>query len=189
MPRTKVGVKEILISGAICRTWEAMAPKSNSGSSASSAGTFTVSTSLPSSSSAILPTASTRALAWESVAISCPTSSFITPSSPIFSSLSRVMKALSCFSSATPAAFISSRRNRRSLSKIVESLSSPSLPIAFHMVTMISTSALKEASPKISISTWLNWRKRPFCGRSARHTGPVWKARNTLGSSAWWLAK
>ena len=28
------------------------------------------------------------------------------------------------------------------------------------------------ASPRISISHWVNWRNRPLCGRSARHTLP-----------------
>ena len=34
------------------------------------------------------------------------------------------------------------------------------------------------------MSHWVNWRKRPFCGRSARQTGPIWIALNGSGSSA-----
>jgi len=32
----------------------------------------------------------------------------------------------------------------------------------------------------MSMSHWMNWRKRPFCGRSARHTGPIWIAQQEL---------
>ena len=36
-----------------------------------------------------------------------------------------------------------------------------------------AASRLKSASPSISMSHCTNWRKRPFWGRSARHTLPI----------------
>jgi hypothetical protein len=38
------------------------------------------------------------------------------------------------------------------------------------------------------MSHWVNWRKRPFCGRSARQTGPIWMAFSGSGSRAWFSA-
>ena len=38
------------------------------------------------------------------------------------------------------------------------------------------------------MSHWVNCRNRPFWGRSARHTGPIWIALNGSGSSDRWCA-
>ena len=51
-----------------------------------------------------------------------------------------------------------------------------------------SISAILVASPKMSISHWVNWRNRPLWGRSARHTLPICNALNGDGSWAPLLA-
>ena len=39
---------------------------------------------------------------------------------------------------------------------------------------MPSASTLGSSAPRHSMPTWLNWRWRPFCGRSARNIGPAY---------------
>ena len=39
---------------------------------------------------------------------------------------------------------------------------------------MPSASTVGSSAPKHSMPTWLNWRWRPFCGRSARNIGPAY---------------
>ena len=48
-----------------------------------------------------------------------------------------------------------------------------SLPSIAVVARINSISANTEPSPKMSISHCINWRKRPLCGRSARHTFPI----------------
>ena len=69
----------------------------------------------------------------------------------------------------------------RSLSRMCHSVS-PSAPTVAAVAVTSSISASGPASPMMSMSHCKNWRYRPFCGRSARHTGASWMARNTVGS-------
>ena len=48
------------------------------------------------------------------------------------------------------------------------------------MISSASTSG--ESEPIASASTWLNWRKRPACGRSWRKNGPEVQSFTGCGS-------
>ena len=100
-------------------------------------------------------------------------SSFLTPSAPILSNLSKVMHTLSASASVKPAAKIKFFKMRRSLMRILK-FSMPMFNNAFAVVSISSTSQLVEEEPKISISHCTNSRRRPFCGRSARNTRSIW---------------
>ena len=47
-----------------------------------------------------------------------------------------------------------------------------------------SISARFDGSPRMSMSHCVNWRKRPFCGLSARHTLPICNDLNGEGSDS-----
>ena len=107
-----------------------------------------------------------------SAAYPLPSSSSLTPSSPILSSLSKIMQTGMTSSSPNPADLIMSVSSRRSLMRRVKSVN-PMLSSAEVVAAISSISALLDESPIMSISHWKNSRSRPFCGRSARNTRSI----------------
>ena len=109
-------------------------------------------------------------------------SSASTPSIPILSILSKMTNTLSYSSASKPQYAAIAFKILRLLIRIVKFLKS-SLPSSVVVARISSISASMDGSPKISISHCINWRKRPLCGRSARHEFPIWSALNGAPSS------
>ena len=65
----------------------------------------------------------------------------------------------------------------------------PIFSSALQVAQISSISAVFDLLPIMSMSHWVNWRIRPFCGCSARKTSPIWINLQTLGSSFLLLAK
>ena len=82
-----------------------------------------------------------------------PSSSFLTPSQPILSSLSRTMKKPSQLASGSPAASARAARNRRSDSRTVAP-SNPTAARAWLVASISSASASTLGSPIRSMSHW-----------------------------------
>ena len=102
-------------------------------------------------------------------------SSAATSSRPILSSLSSAMNTDPARAGSNPQWATMAPSSRRSLSRTVRSLR-PSAASASVVARISSISATSDATPSTSMSHWVNWRKRPCWGRSARHTGPIWIA-------------
>ena len=111
-------------------------------------------------------------------------SSCFTPSSPILSILSRVMSTESAASSGKPAQETRAFRILRSFTRTVKELSGQMRLSAVPVAVISSISARLEASPRMSMSHWVNCRKRPFWGRSALQTEPTCSALKGCGSFA-----
>ena len=91
------------------------------------------------------------------------------------------MQTESSVSAAKPMLSSIPRRMRRSLMLTVKPVK-PMFSSARVVTSISSTSALGEASPRMSISHCTNSRRRPFWGRSARNTRSVWMTLKGLGS-------
>ncbi len=98
-----------------------------------------------------------RADATASAATPRAVSSAVTPSQPILSSLSRVMKKLVWLSGGRPMLAASALRKRRSERRTVV-LRSPTAASASVVASISSISASTDSSPMMSMSHWVNWR-------------------------------
>ena len=98
-----------------------------------------------------------------------------------------MMNTLSKSASSNWQAWAMAFRICRSFTRTVKPVK-PSLHSMVVVAPISSISARLVASPRMSMSHWVNWRKRPFWGRSARHTLPICSALKGLGSWAMLLA-
>ena len=109
--------------------------------------------------------------------------SFLTPSSPILSSLSKATVKSINLSLAPITSAIPERIFR--LLILIVTPSNPNWVKTESYNCTNSTSCHKDFDPTTSASHWKNSLKRPFCGRSARQTGWIWYLLNGNSISLW----
>ncbi len=98
--------------------------------------------------------------------------SFLTPSSPILSNLSKATVKSINLSEAPITSAIPDKILRLLIFTVTPFKPNDVKTVSYNCTN--STSCHNDLEPTTSASHWKNSLKRPFCGRSARQTGWIW---------------